>query len=225
MRLLQWLTSIYSYLICLTIGPAFLTASIYLCLSRIIIVYGARISRFAPATISTVFMVSDFISLVLQAAGGALSSTADDKKSSDHGRYIMIAGLAWQVLSLGIFMLVWADFLLRLRRADESQKDARLSHVRTGTRRFVYFQYAVWLATILIFIRSVYRVVELQGGFHGTVASDEPSFMVLEGPMIFLAVLALTVLHPGYAFAGNWKAASWSFRSNKNAEIDMMSLK
>jgi hypothetical protein len=42
--------------------------------------------------------------------------------------------------------------------------------------------------------------------------------MILEGPMIFLAVLALTILHPGFAFDGNWQAAGWSFKQRKGAD-------
>jgi len=66
---------------------------------------------------------------------------------------------------------------------------------------------------VLIFIRSVYRVIELNAGFDGKLANNEPSFMILEGPMIILAVFALTVLHPGSSFAGRWNEANWSFRS------------
>jgi hypothetical protein len=76
---------------------------------------------------------------------------------------------------------------------------------------------ALWLATIFILIRSIYRVVELQGGFNGTVASNEVAFMVLEGPMIILATFLLVVFHPGFAFAGNWNAAGWSFRARKGS--------
>ena len=36
------------YLVCLTIAPAFLSACIYLCLGRIIVVYGEHVSRFRP---------------------------------------------------------------------------------------------------------------------------------------------------------------------------------
>jgi RTA1 like protein len=52
------------------------------------------------------------------------------------------------------------------------------------------------------------------------VASNEPAFMVLEGPMIILAVLLLTILHPGYVFDGSWQAAGWSFRSGKS-EVEL----
>lgn len=67
---------------------------------------------------------------------------------------------------------------------------------------------------MLIYIRSVYRIVELQGGFSGKVANDQASFMVLEGPMIILAVLALTVSHPGRVFDGLWKLSGQGTRGN-----------
>lgn len=209
------------YLIPLTIGPAFLTASIYLCLSRIIIVYSPGLSRLQPRTLSIMFMCFDLISLILQAAGGAIAAGADegDQSQSNLGRNIMIAGLVWQVVSLGIFMLVWADYIWRLRKTGDEMRNESLRHLRTGFKRFRYFQYALWLATILIFLRSVYRVVELQGGFNGTVANNEAAFMVFEGPMIILATLALTVFHPGYSFAGQWHNATWSLRGKKNKTI------
>jgi len=39
--------------------------------------------------------------------------------------------------------------------------------------------------------------------------------MALEGPMIIIAVGALTISHPGYGFNGLWHAANWSFRERK----------
>jgi hypothetical protein len=57
-------------------------------------------------------------------------------------------------------------------------------------------------------------VIELNDGFDGKIANNEPSFMILEGPMIIIAALALSIFHPGYCFSGNWKAANWSWRGN-----------
>jgi hypothetical protein len=79
---------------------------------------------------------------------------------------------------------------------------------------------ALWLATILIMIRSIYRIVELQGGFIHGVASNEVAFMILEGPMIILATLTMTVFHPGIAFQGHWKDASWSLRRQKRSLVE-----
>ena len=64
------------------------------------------------------------------------------------------------------------------------------------------------LATLCIYIRSCFRVAELQGGFGGTLANQEVTFMILEGGMIAIASIALTVGHPGLVFGKSWKAAN-----------------
>jgi hypothetical protein len=69
---------------------------------------------------------------------------------------------------------------------------------------------ALPISTVTIFIRCIFRVAELQAGFSGPLANNETLFMILEGPMIIIAVLALTVFHPGLAFTGNWAAISQS---------------
>jgi hypothetical protein len=65
------------YLIFLTIAPAFISAGIYICLSRIIMLYAPNLSRFKPRTYTIVFCSSDLVSLILQGVGGALASTAN----------------------------------------------------------------------------------------------------------------------------------------------------
>jgi hypothetical protein len=35
--------------------------------------------------------------------------------------------------------------------------------------------------------------------------------------MIVIAVLSLTIFHPGFAFAGHWHEATWSLRGDKTA--------
>jgi len=73
------------YLIFLTIAPAFISAGIYLCLSRIVILFGSGLSRLNARTYTILFCTSDLISLILQGAGGALASvgeTTEDVRSS-----------------------------------------------------------------------------------------------------------------------------------------------
>lgn len=60
------------------------------------------------------------------------------------------------------------------------------------------------MATFTIYIRSVFRVAELCGGFDGHLANDQITFMVLEGAMVTIAAIALTVVHPGMVFGKNW---------------------
>ncbi|RAL58755.1 hypothetical protein DID88_009170 [Monilinia fructigena] len=105
------------YLICLTIAPAFLTAAIYLCLSRIVIIYGQEISRFKPGTYTIIFCTCDIISLLLQAVGGAIASLGKTASQVDVGKNIMLAGLAFQVFSLLLFAILCAEFAWRVHSA------------------------------------------------------------------------------------------------------------
>lgn len=74
------------------------------------------------------------------------------------------------------------------------------------------------IATIAVFIRSVFRVAELSDGFHGKLANQEVTFMILEGAMIIIAVSAVTIMHPYFAFGGAWSEAAWSLRGKKGVE-------
>ena len=229
MRLKDYLTC-SSYLVGLTIAPAFLSASIYLCLSRIIVAYGRTLSRFRPAIYTISFMCFDLFSLVLQAIGGGIAASTDDNSSQQAGINIMIAGLSFQVVSLFLFMSLCADFAYSVSR-NRSNLDPVYATLRSTTKfqAFLFGTFhmvligtltdhhlAVFAATLFIFIRSCYRVAELKEGFDGKLANQEVSFMILEGAMVLLAVISLTVLHPGVAFQGHWSQANFSIRASKD---------
>ena len=71
------------------------------------------------------------------------------------------------------------------------------------------------IATITILIRSSFRVAELSQGFRGKLANDEVTFMILEGTMVAIACISLTVVHPGFALKGQWKQFGFT-RKKKN---------
>ncbi|RFU33095.1 hypothetical protein B7463_g3231, partial [Scytalidium lignicola] len=218
------------YLITLTVGPVFYSAAIYVTLSRIIVHYGVENSRFATKTISITFMTSDFVSLVLQAVGGALADTASTQTDQDLGVHIMVAGLGFQVFSICVFITVATDFGLRVwkhvkinkRLSEAGGQNSRhesenglirefgvgQSHMKSELS-FKLFLISLSLATFFILVRSAFRVAELVNGFSGSLANDEVTLMILEGAMISLATILLTVFHPGHAFKGRWSDAGW----------------
>ena len=63
-------------------------------------------------------------------------------------------------------------------------------------------------ATLAIFIRSCFRVAELREGFDGKLANQQVTFMILEGAMVAIASIALTVAHPGLIFGSYWNLAT-----------------
>jgi hypothetical protein len=125
------------------------------------------------------------------------------------GINIMVAGVGWQVGSLGIFALLCGEFGWRVYRASESQRNSNFTILR-NTFRFKAFLWTLGLATLAIFVRSVFRCAELQAGFHGKLANQQITFMILEGAMIVSACILLTVFHPGLSYQGRWHEASWS---------------
>lgn len=218
-------SSFLQYLICLTIAPAFLSASIYICLGRIVIVYGETISRLKPRTYTIIFITCDLLSLILQAAGGAITSIADADQAdlAQTGINIMIAGLASQVASLTLFMGLCLDYAWRVWSTPEGVNSSVEMEVLRRTKRWRGFLFGLALATVTIFIRSVFRVAELKDGFDGELANDEVTFMVLEGAMIAITVVCLTVMHPGYCFGGCWGQTAWRFREQVGKEKGLVS--
>jgi hypothetical protein len=207
----------YRNLIPLTIAPALLTAGIYLCLGRVIVAVGSENSRLKPKMYTYIFVGCDLLSLILQGAGGGMAATARDSKGSRNGVNIMIAGLVSQVITMSLFLALWCDFVLRTRRAKISGSLTRtqppLYEQLRSTRNFTLFQWSLFAATILIFVRCIYRVAELWDGFSGHLANDEVTFMIFEGPMIILAITAITVYHPGRVFGDLWVPAGKGVRS------------
>ncbi|KEF59046.1 uncharacterized protein A1O9_03889 [Exophiala aquamarina CBS 119918] len=196
------------YLVGLTIAPAFLSASLYLCLGRIITLFGDRLSLLRPKIITWIFVCCDLLSLLLQSVGGAITSISDDQEGSQRGIDIMMAGLWSQVISLSIFIILCSHFAFNVLM-NPSKVNPDTVALRQ-TIKFKCFLLAIGIATLTIMIRSTFRLAELQEGFSGHLANDEVLFMILEGPMIIVAVAVLTIWHPGLVCGANtWKNTSF----------------
>ena len=202
------------YIVGLTIGPAFYSAAIYLSLSRILAIYGPSLTFLKPRTITIIFIGWDFISLLLQAAGGAIASTANDKAGSDMGVNIMIAGLSTQVVATTAFGLVCLHLMYSIRKFPHKVNQESIAFRRGFKCRA--FMWAIGIATVAILIRCAFRCAELSMGFNGHLANDEATFMVLDGFMMIITVTVLTLAHPGITL-GVERWEDGAFRSKKKS--------
>lgn len=146
------LTTANRNLIPLTLAPALLTAAIYLSLSRVVFVLDAeaRRSRLSPRVYTYVFVGCDLLALVLQAIGGALAATARDKRGSSQGVRVMIAGLVSQVITMALFLALWGEFVVSVRRARGGSKGGlrMYEELREG-RAFKMFQWSEWFWSLM----------------------------------------------------------------------------
>ncbi|KAJ4316519.1 hypothetical protein N0V84_007798 [Fusarium piperis] len=213
---------------CLTIGPAFMAAGVYLCLRRIVSAFGPENSRLPPEYYTRIFIPCDVISLVLQALGGGMASVSSHNHEDPKvGSNIMIAGLVFQVVTIFGFILCSLDFALRTIRRQRALGEAALDQrpeVRKvrNSRRFKAFLAGLSVAALCILWRSAFRVAELSEGWKGPVMGDQYMFVGFEGVLIVVAVVVLNVFHPAFCMKellelddGGLKGI-WCLRSRKS---------
>lgn len=162
----------------MTIAPAFLSAAIYLTLKQATLVFDQHLSRIRPSWYIYIFVACDSVSMLLQGAGGAISSMAEDKELLDDGVDIMIAGLVFQVFSLLVFLILVLDYVNRCRlNAGQLSRESKRLYRST---KFKLFLTGTSVAFLCIFIRCCYRVAELYHGWGSKIMRKEVDFIILD---------------------------------------------
>lgn len=166
---------------CLIIAPAFNSAAIYLTLKHIALCFGTEWSYIKPRFYTYIFIIFDLVSLVLQALGGALASSADTDDEQKLGDDLMMAGIGWQVAALSIFAVTASVYIYRRWKAVAQFPLSPEAAATLADRKFRLFAGGVVVAWFAIFVRCVYRIIEMAGGWRNHIMQDEASFIALEG--------------------------------------------
>lgn len=88
------------------------------------------------------------------------------------GNNIMIAGLAFQVATITLFMALCADFAYRVWKNGGGEDGVGNEFVGLrSSRRFKIFLGALALETIVIQVRSIFRLIEMSQGWSGPLQS------------------------------------------------------
>jgi len=177
----------------LIIAPTFFTAGIYVILGRMIAIAGPGVSPIGPVWYLWIFCTVDVISLVIQAVGGGSAAVAFNSEPPGNtkvGTNIMVAGIDFQLASVVIFSVLFFLFLYRASAklhlpAFKDDKNMKLLVLVTS------------FSILLIVMRSIYRTIELAGGWTGHVIETERYFIALDGAPMAALVIAFNVLHPG----------------------------
>lgn len=196
-------------IICLTIAPAFIMGGIYYLLGKFIMIFGTQYALLKPMHYSYIFIFCDVVSLVIQAAGGGLAATSlINNESPDNGTHVMVAGLAFQVFSMSFYIFLYLHFFHKIGYLQKSKYqqfkphfNPKYKHLRER-KLFYYFPIAVFCAVIFVYVRCIYRVVELAEGWSGFLITHEVYFMILDALMMALSMLFLLIFHPGYILDG-----------------------
>ena len=137
--------------------------------------------------------------MIIQGAGGGLAASANgDATQQKTGNDLMMAGIVWQVVTLIVFGTLVADYAVRVNRSRQQLSPTATALLQSG--KFRFFVSMVGLAYITVFIRCVFRIAEMANGWANPIMQDEVDFIVLDGVMVSIATVALTVAHPALVF-------------------------
>ncbi|KAI0076079.1 RTA1-domain-containing protein, partial [Panus rudis PR-1116 ss-1] len=180
------------------IAPTPLVAANFVILGQLIQRLGPMYSRLSAMWYTILFVTCDIVALVVQAVGGAKASIAvQNGQDPNPGGHIMLGGIAFQLGSITIYMLLAGEFVLRyLYNRPLRNKAAAPAHTVID-RKIGQMLFGLAFSSITIFIRSVYRTIELQDGWTGRIIGTQRYFNWLDGAMITLAFFCHNFFHPG----------------------------
>ncbi|KAJ2694057.1 hypothetical protein H4218_005784 [Coemansia sp. IMI 209128] len=138
------------------------------------------------------YFTSDILSIALQGAGGGLMTSRTNR---EHGKKIVLVGLAIQLFFFACFLVtsfyVWAksSYSVAISSSDSSPLWAK---------RKVLF--TVVATTVLLYLRSIYRIIEFADGYGGAIYSAEWAFYAFDTLIIYLAFIVYMAVPLGSHF-------------------------
>ncbi|KAG0136943.1 RTA1 like protein-domain-containing protein [Tuber indicum] len=180
----------------LLVAPALYAASIYMILGRLITSIDAeRHSLIRTTWLTKIFVAGDVLSFLMQSTGGGMMAKGDD--SVKMGEHIVLGGLFVQILFFGLFMVATVVFHLRLRK-DPTQA----SQMGTAWRTLLM---ALYIASLSILVRSLFRIIEYIQGREGYLMSNEVWLYIFDAVLMLSVTVLFNVVHPSVAVPGRRK--------------------
>ncbi|KAL3427231.1 RTA1 domain protein [Phlyctema vagabunda] len=172
----------------LLIAPALYAASIYMVLGRIILlVDGESRSLIKKKWLTKIFVAGDVLSFMMQSAGGGIMSGG--ASSMKTGEKIVIGGLFVQILFFGVFIVVAIKFDRSITRDPTAQSQSKhipwKKHLTT-----------LYVASGLIMVRSIFRVIEYIQGNAGYLLRNEVFLYVFDGVLMLSVMVLFNFVHP-----------------------------
>ncbi|KAK6903098.1 hypothetical protein I204_07763 [Kwoniella mangroviensis CBS 8886] len=184
----------------IVVAPVLFSAAIYLSLSIATRSYkGAeRLLIISPRKVLIFFVTADIVTTVIQVVGAALIGSSESAKvrgnpssvTPEQANDILLAGLAIQCFSFTSFLLL---LLLTIYRSHQPTYTHHLTSI-TSLNKLRSFLYTILLTSLLILLRTTFRLAETGQGFFGFASTHESLFGTLEYLPVVLTLLIWGIL-------------------------------
>ncbi|TFK26843.1 RTA1-domain-containing protein [Coprinopsis marcescibilis] len=189
-------------IVTLITAPTPLLAANFVIFGRIIRALGTNYSRLRPRMYTIIFVTCDVISLAIQGGGGGIAATAEGLEAANRGGNIMLGGIAFQLFVIVVYSILAVEYIVRYNNdwaVSKSVGPDDKTYTPRGqmTKNTKLMLFALLFNTLCLFVRAIYRAVELAEGWAGEIIQTELYFDILDGTMIVLAIYAFIFGHPG----------------------------
>lgn len=141
------------------------------------------------------------------------NETSDDESKYDP---------AWKNASVGnFFKMLFNTKSAYAHRTTylEPYYNPQFAKIRTR-KLFYWFPLAMTIAVVAVYIRCIYRVVELAQGFSGYLITHEVYIMVLDALMIAITAIVFVPFHPVLVFGAKNRIRLSAIKKNLDEAID-----
>lgn len=181
----------------LLLPPVLFAATVYMILGRIIrSVKGEQYSLVRVAWLTKIFVICDVFSFFVQGGGAGLM--AQGGENSSLGEKLIVGGLMIQVVAFGFFCVTAGVFHYRY----ETRSVGAVAYTQydgSGKRGGGLWRgglYALYGNSVLIMVRSVFRVVEFSMGQDGYPLTHEWTIYVFDSALMLAVLVFLFLWHP-----------------------------
>ncbi|KAL6237722.1 hypothetical protein BDW75DRAFT_72029 [Aspergillus navahoensis] len=200
----------------LILAPVLMTGALYVLFGRIIFVVVPREQRIIkvcwvpPRWITPIFVGFDIGALMLQLIGAVMitsgnGNSQDDIDTFNRGRDLALVGVIVQIVAFGLFTVAAIrlnftskKFIMHTPEPayEERQKFSMAFQDKPRKSDWPHLLRAVNFSTVMILIRSIYRLLEFTEGHDGYINTHEWPFYIFDAVPIFPCVALFVWWHP-----------------------------
>ncbi|KAI9691296.1 MAG: hypothetical protein M1820_009794 [Bogoriella megaspora] len=179
----------------LLVAPALFAASIYMTLGRISL--RTSTSHLLPIRqrwLTLTFVCGDILSFLVQASGAGILAMKNNNSVS-LGQDVILTGLGIQIFWFGVFVIVAWKFHRRVDAFLLAEREGQVGHPAEALP-WKKLMVTLYVASGLILVRSVFRVVEYGMGNSGYLMKHEAFLYVFDSTLMFLVTAFFLWVHP-----------------------------
>lgn len=151
-------------------------------------------SPLPPRLYTTIFVISDVVTFLIQAAGGGMQTSHTAIRFT--GNKVFLAGIILQLVSYIFFTVLMLYAHIRLVKDEPKAFSLSISNIRQTPPLTMLI--CLYFSSIFIIVRNIFRSVEMAQGYDGTLYTTEIYTMLLDAMPLLLAVGIWVVVWPSY---------------------------